>query len=87
MVSKVRDIASKWKQIAAMLSIVEEEIDKSNDKTLCQEEKCFLVFRRWLEKEEVTFSMLTLLLTSIGHRVTAGMVKHRLEYSSKITYT
>ncbi|XP_063448038.1 polycystin-1-like protein 2 [Mytilus trossulus] len=77
MVSKVRDIASKWKQIAAMLSIAVEEIDKSNDKTLCQEEKCFLVFRRWLEKEEVTFSMLTLLLTSIGHRVTAEHIRRK----------
>lgn len=71
MVSKLREVAICWRKMAQLLNIAEEEIDQSAD-VLCQEEKCFMVFKKWLETSEVTFKMLTLLMTTMGFRVIAG---------------
>ena len=71
MVSKLRVVAVRWRTMAHLLHIAVEEIDQSTD-VLCQEEKCFMVFKKWLETYDVTFKMLTLVLTTMGCRVIAG---------------
>ena len=71
MVSKLREVAICWRNMAQLLNIAVGEIDQSTD-VLCQEEKCFMVFKKWLETSDVTFKMLTLLLTTMGFRVIAG---------------
>ena len=71
MVSKLHEVAICWRKMAQLLNIAEEEIDQSTD-VLCQEEKCFMVLKKWIETSDVTFKMLTLLLTAMGFRVIAG---------------
>lgn len=72
MISQMKEVARKWKQIVNMVGMIDTDMFTSEDEILCQEEKCFMVLQKWLQQSTVTFGMLISLLSSLDLKVIAG---------------
>ncbi|XP_052077930.1 polycystic kidney disease protein 1-like 2 [Mytilus californianus] len=77
MISQIKEVARKWKQIANMLGMIDTDMFTSEDEVLCQEEKCFMVLEKWLQQSTVTFRMLISLLCSLNLKAIADQIEQK----------
>ncbi|CAC5393050.1 PKD1L2 [Mytilus coruscus] len=76
-ISQIKEVAIKWKQIANLLGIVDTDMFTSEVEILCQEEKCFIVLEKWLQQSTVTFRMLISLLCSLNLKAIADQIEQK----------
>ncbi|VDI59820.1 Hypothetical predicted protein [Mytilus galloprovincialis] len=77
MISQMKEVARKWKQIVNMVGMIDTDMFTSEDEILCQEEKCFMVLQKWLQQSTVTFGMLISLLSSLDLKVIADQIEQK----------